>query len=111
MPAVTIAALMGFLGVSFGAFGAHWLKPILLANDTTVMWQTAVLYHLLHSVAALWASERRSIVTWLWAVGVLLFSGSLYALALTHLHWLVYVTPMGGIFFLMGWAMLLKSTK
>ncbi len=106
-----IAGVLGFLGVALGAFGAHGLKNILSANDTATIWQTAVLYHLLHAVAALWASERRPLVVWIWAAGTLVFSGSLYILAITNLRWLGAVTPLGGLLLLAGWAMLIFSKK
>jgi len=103
---VSIAAILGFTGVALGAFGAHGLKDILAANGTLAIWQTAVLYHLVHAVASLWAAERRPVVTWIWAAGVVVFSGSLYALALTNARWLGAITPIGGVLFLAGWALL-----
>jgi uncharacterized membrane protein YgdD (TMEM256/DUF423 family) len=101
-----LAPVLGFVGVALGAFGAHGWKSILAANGTTAIWQTAVLYHLIHAVASLWAGERRPSVAWLWAFGILFFSGSLYALALTNILWLGGITPVGGLLFLVGWAML-----
>jgi len=109
--ALKIAGVLGFLGVALGAFGAHGLKNILSANDTATIWQTAVLYHLLHSVSGLWASERRPLVVWIWAAGVLFFSGSLYVLAVTNLRWLGAITPLGGLLLLAGWAILIFSKK
>jgi uncharacterized membrane protein YgdD (TMEM256/DUF423 family) len=106
-----VAGVLGFLGVALGAFGAHGLKNILSANDTAPIWQTAVLYHLLHAVAALWASERRPLIVWIWTAGVLVFSGSLYILAITNLRWLGAVTPLGGLLLLAGWAILIFSKK
>ena len=111
MPATTLAAILGFTGVALGAFGAHGLKDVLAANGTAAIWQTAVLYQLVHAVASLWAAERRPVVARLWAAGTVLFSGSLYALALTNIRWLGAITPVGGVFFLIGWAMLIKSAK
>jgi len=111
MPATTAAAILGFFGVALGAFGAHGLKDILTANGTAAIWQTAVLYHLLHAVASLWASERRPAVLWVWIAGVAVFSGSLYILALTNIRWLGAITPIGGLFLLAGWAMLFKPNK
>lgn len=108
MPINTIAALLGFTGVALGAFGAHGLKEVLSANGTAAIWQTAVLYQLVHAVASLWAAERKPIAAWLWAGGVVLFSGSLYAMALTNMKWLGAITPIGGILFLSGWAMLFR---
>lgn len=102
---------MGFTGVALGAFGAHGLKNTLAANGTVAIWGTAVLYHLVHAVAALWASERRPAVTWIWSAGVLVFSGSLYVLAVTNIRWLGAVTPVGGVLFLVGWAMLFRRSR
>ncbi len=109
--ALRVAALMGFLGVALGAFGAHWLKPVLNMNAAVAIWQTAVLYQLVHAVAGLWAAGRRPGVAWVWAAGVFFFSGSLYVLALTGIRWLGAVTPVGGVLFLAGWAMLIIRPK
>ena len=111
MPANTLAAVLGFTGVALGAFGAHGLKNVLTANGTAAIWQTAVLYQLVHAVASLWAAERRPLVSRLWAAGVVFFSGSLYALAITNIKWLGAITPVGGVLFLIGWAMLIKPAK
>jgi len=112
------AAVLGATGVGFGAFGAHALKARLLASDTLSAWETAVHYHLLHSVAllvlALWVrlvpADSNAIVTsgWLLVAGILLFSGSLYCLALGGPRWLGPVTPLGGLAFILGWLWLLK---
>ncbi|MFA7342999.1 MAG: DUF423 domain-containing protein [Terrimicrobiaceae bacterium] len=112
MPATTLAAALGFTGVALGAFGAHGpLHDALSANGTAAIWQTAVFYQLVHAVSSLWAAERAPFVARLWAAGVIFFSGSLYALALTNIKWLGAITPIGGILFLVGWAMLLKPAK
>jgi uncharacterized membrane protein YgdD (TMEM256/DUF423 family) len=103
--AVQVAAAMGFLGVVLGAFGAHKLEEIVSFRQLEI-WQTAVLYQLIHSVAALWAAERKPLVVWLWTAGVLLFSGSLYALTLTGITKLGMITPLGGLLFLAGWLVL-----
>ena len=111
MPSTTLAAILGFTGVALGAFGAHGLKDVLAANGTAAIWQTAVLYQLVHAVASLWAAEHRPVVARLWAAGIVVFSGSLYALALTNIRWLGAITPVGGVLFLIGWALLIKSAK
>lgn len=111
MSATRFSALMGFLGVALGAFGAHWLKSVLVENHAMSIWQTAVLYHLVHSVAALAMAEKRPLASWILSIGIVLFSGSLYALALTHQQWLAFITPVGGICFLAGWAMCFKKIK
>ncbi|MFZ0711192.1 MAG: DUF423 domain-containing protein [Terrimicrobiaceae bacterium] len=101
--ATQIAGLLGFLGVALGAFGAHQLATLLAANQTASIWQTAVLYHLVHAVAALWAADRNPTVVWIWTAGILVFSGSLYLLAVTNIRWLGAITPIGGLLFLAGW--------
>jgi uncharacterized membrane protein YgdD (TMEM256/DUF423 family) len=98
-----ISACFGFLAVVLGAFGAHLLEKLLAANGNTQVWHTAVLYHLTHSVAALWASTKYPLASKLWLVGVALFSGSLYLLAITNLRWLGPITPIGGVLLIAGW--------
>lgn len=105
--AVQVAAVLGFIGVALGAFGAHGLKETLANFNTAAIWQTAVLYNLVHAVAALWAAERNPLVVWLWAAGVVIFSGSLYILAATNIRWLGAITPIGGVLFLAGWLLLI----
>jgi uncharacterized membrane protein YgdD (TMEM256/DUF423 family) len=102
-----MAGILGLAGVALGAFGAHGLKDILAAHQATAIWQTAVLYHLVHAVAALWAAERNALTVRLWTAGVVIFSGSLYLLALTNLRWLGAVTPLGGLLFLAGWTVVI----
>jgi uncharacterized membrane protein YgdD (TMEM256/DUF423 family) len=98
------AGLLGFTGVALGAFGAHALKDTLAANGMTSTWQTAVLYHLIHAVALL-AFTGWTWVGRCWIAGILLFSGSLYALALGGPKFLGPITPLGGAAFLAGWAL------
>jgi uncharacterized membrane protein YgdD (TMEM256/DUF423 family) len=106
-----ISGLLGLTGVLLGAFGAHALKATLIAGGMSAVWEKAVLYHLVHAVAVFAATTALSCPRpWLaraaisWTVGVILFSGSLYAFALGGPHWLVYVTPFGGLAFLLGWS-------
>lgn len=108
---------MGASGVVMGAFGAHALKNALAAREMTTVWETACLYHLVHALAVLVvalkpagpASTLRPRVlqraALCWAAGVILFSGSLYALALGGPGWLGPVTPLGGVAFIAGWVM------
>ena len=110
-------ALAGILGVSAGAFGAHALKDTLLANNTTSTWQTGVLYTLIHAPLVVATCFYRDVLPsaarWLalactcWLTGILLFSGSLCALALQGPRWLGPITPLGGLFLIAGWACLL----
>jgi uncharacterized membrane protein YgdD (TMEM256/DUF423 family) len=108
------AGLLGLTGVAFGALGAHALRDLLLERGMTVAWETAARYHILHAVAVLaaaaWlrqatgAAQRR--LGWAavcWVAGTVLFSGSLYALALGGPRWVGPVTPLGGLVLMAGW--------
>ena len=105
-----VAALLCFLAVALGAFGAHALKSTLEARGMLDVWNKAVLYHFIHAIAllvlALFGTINRS-AWWLLFAGIFLFSGSLYLMALTNLRWLGLVTPVGGLCFLAGWACLI----
>ncbi len=102
---IRIAAIVLFLGVALGAFGAHALADRLAEKDRVATWDTAVLYHLVHGVAlfiiALTAARSRSF--WFLLAGVVIFSGSLYALSITGITKLGAITPIGGLCFLIGW--------
>ena len=107
-----IAAALCLLGVGLGAFGAHALKETLQASGMLDAWNKAVLYHLVHAVAlvalALHGTGNRT--AWLLlGAGILFFSGSLYAMALTNIRWLGAITPLGGLCFLAGWAWIIVS--
>lgn len=111
MRSTTLAAgLLGFSGVALGAFGAHWLKPALIERGMVDVWDKAVFYHLVHAVAVWGAlrsagpvAPRVNATAWCWTAGVVLFSGSLYALALGGPRWLGPITPLGGVALLAGW--------
>jgi len=108
-PAIRISAIVGFLGVALGAFGAHLLKEHLKALNMADVWETAVFYHLVHSVILLVLAERPTFprLPWLFfLVGIIIFSGSLYLLAYTGIHWLGAITPFGGLSLLAGWLIL-----
>lgn len=109
------AAVFGLTGVALGALGAHALEAKLEARGMVAVWETASLYHLAHALAllavgiwlrisngvgpagAIWAARA-------WTVGILLFSGSLYLLALGGPRWLGPITPLGGVALMVGWA-------
>lgn len=118
MDFIRIGSLLAFLGVTLGAFGAHALRDR-LSPAMLQVWNTAVLYHLLHAVAlfalGLYAKNARADVKVggsLLTAGVLVFSGSLYALALTGIKPLGAITPVGGVLFLAGWLWLaIKSVQ
>ena len=109
-----IAAALCFLAVALGAFGAHSLKQTLETHGMLDVWNKAVLYHFIHAVAllvlALFGVANRS-AWWLLFTGILIFSGSLYAMALIPQarDWLGAITPIGGLCFLVGWAWLVIS--
>jgi len=108
-----LGCVSGFLGVALGAFAAHGLKSR-VAPDLLAIFETGVRYHLVHALALLaaaWAYARwpgawSAAGGWLFLAGIVVFSGSLYALALTGQRWLGAVTPLGGLAFLGGWACL-----
>ena len=114
---IQTAALLGALGVVLGAFGAHGLEAR-LTPDRLDIWTTAVDYHLLHAVAllalALYAratgAKIRGPATG-FTLGILLFSGSLYALALGGPRLLGPVTPLGGLCFIAGWLALIPLAR
>ena len=108
-----LGAIFAFLGVALGAFGAHALKERLGANLPT--YQTGTEYHLVHALAILLVAalagrgveERRALLIGrLFAAGIVLFSGSLYALAISGIKILGAITPFGGVCFLTGWVLL-----
>src|SRR5688500_2211513 len=109
--ALILASLLLALAVALGAFGAHALKSR-LAPDLQAVWQTAVEYHAWHALGlfgvALYLLHRPAVAgtawsAWLFIAGIVLFSGSLYALALTGTRAFGAVTPIGGTAFIAGW--------
>jgi uncharacterized membrane protein YgdD (TMEM256/DUF423 family) len=109
-----IAAVLCFLAVALGAFGAHSLRSTLETHGMLDAWNKAVLYHCIHAIAllvlALYGAINRG-AWWLLFAGIFLFSGSLYLMALTNLRWLGAVTPFGGLCFLAGWAWLIIAPR
>jgi uncharacterized membrane protein YgdD (TMEM256/DUF423 family) len=114
--ALAWAGALGATGVILGAFGAHALRGALEAAGTRDAWETASRYQLLHAAALLgfagWSraspGKPGACAAWaprLWVAGTLLFSGSLYALALGAPRWLGPVTPLGGAALIAGWAL------
>lgn len=111
---ITLASVSGMLAVVLGAFGAHALKARL--DDYSLgVWETAVQYHFYHALALLAVGivalgQPQSTLLrssgWLFVVGTLIFSGSLYLLAVSGTRWLGAVTPLGGLAFIGGWACL-----
>jgi uncharacterized membrane protein YgdD (TMEM256/DUF423 family) len=112
----TIGASSAMIAVAAGAFGAHALRDR-LSPEYLAVFETAARYQMYHAfglLAVAWAVSRwpgalPQWAGWLFIAGTVLFSGSLYALALTGVRWLGAVTPLGGIAFLAGWICLVIS--
>ncbi len=114
-----IAAIVGALSVALGAFAAHGLKPRLDAH-LLANWETGVryqFYHVFALMAAAWLADRlpecksARWAGWLFLAGILLFSGSLYVMALTGQRWLGMITPFGGVAFITGWILLAAAAR
>jgi uncharacterized membrane protein YgdD (TMEM256/DUF423 family) len=114
----SIGALSAIVAVAAGAFGAHALRTR-LSPEYLAVFETAARYQMYHALALLavaWAVNRWPGLLpiwagWLFLVGTVLFSGSLYALALTGARWWGAVTPLGGVAFLAGWVCLALSAR
>ncbi|HEX8691824.1 MAG TPA: DUF423 domain-containing protein [Longimicrobium sp.] len=108
-----LGCVFGLLGVAAGAFGAHALRERLSA-DLLAVFETGARYQMYHALALLavataaarWPGGGWALPGWLFTAGILVFSGSLYLLALTGARWLGAVTPLGGLCLLGGWAAL-----
>jgi uncharacterized membrane protein YgdD (TMEM256/DUF423 family) len=109
---VRVGTVLGFLGVALGAFGAHALKARLETLGTTAAYQTAVQYQMYHALALLalgllvnpfHRNPPVAVAGWCFLIGVILFSGSLYLLAVTGIKPLGAITPFGGVAMLAGW--------
>ena len=113
-----LGALSALIAVAAGAFGAHALRAR-LAPDLLQVFETGAryqMYHALGLLAVAWAAGRTDAAGprragWLFVLGTLLFSGSLYVLALTGARWLGAVTPLGGVAWIVGWALLAWSFR
>ena len=114
----TMGALLAGLAVGAGAFGAHALRDR-LTPDMLAIFETAVRYQMYHALALLavaWATTRwpdssAVLAGWCFVAGIVVFSGSLYVLALTGVRWLGAITPLGGLAFLAGWALLVWTVS
>ncbi|HEY2901101.1 MAG TPA: DUF423 domain-containing protein [Polyangia bacterium] len=109
---IRLAGFFGLTGVALGAFGAHGLRDR-LAPGMLDVYRTGVLYQLIHAVALLAVAlgaarlQRARAVAALFSVGIIIFSGTLYALALTQIRILGAITPLGGLCFMAGWVLLI----
>lgn len=115
---VIVGSLFMMVGVGAGAFGAHGLSPYFERYPALeATFETAVRYHMIHALALLavaWVSTRYvpTLANWsgyLFILGILLFSGSLYLLVFTRVSWLGAITPLGGAAFIAGWLLLALS--
>jgi uncharacterized membrane protein YgdD (TMEM256/DUF423 family) len=113
-----LGSLSALVGVAAGAFGAHSLRAR-LAPDLLAVFETAARYQMYHALALLavawavgrWPGPLLAWAGWLFVAGTLLFSGSLYALALSGVRWLGAITPLGGVCFLAGWLCLALAAR
>lgn len=114
-----IGAISFLLAVAIGAFGAHGLEDILISNQRSNTFETGVKYHFYHSVAiliiGLIASKYKNInfkpVVYLLFIGIIVFSGSLYALSITNIKILGAITPIGGFSFIIAWVIFLLKIR
>jgi uncharacterized membrane protein YgdD (TMEM256/DUF423 family) len=110
-------AIAAGIGVALGAFGAHGLKAR-VGPDLLAVFETGVRYHMYHALALLavgWAATRWpgagvTAAGWLFSIGIVVFSGSLYLMTLTGARWLGAITPLGGLSFILGWIVLTLTT-
>jgi len=108
---VALGAVNGMLSVAAGAFGAHALKARIDARSLEIF-ETAARYQMYHALAMVLCgvlATRATTAGWAFQIGIVIFSGSLYALALTGVKGLGAITPIGGLAFLVGWALLAWS--
>ena len=116
---IALAGILGALAVGIGAFGAHGLKDYLTSIDRLDTFETAVKYHFYHTLAilaigvALLYKENShwKYAVYCWLSGIVIFSGSLYALCLSNVSLLGAITPIGGIMFIVGWIFLATGTR
>ena len=118
MNILLIGSISGLLVVAIGAFGAHGLKDILDDYGKSV-YDKAVLYQMFHTIAILvlgcinkiQPELNLSLAGWSFLLGILIFSGSLYILSISGIKWLGMITPIGGLFFMIGWILFLIQIK
>ena len=113
---IVIGALMGALGVGLGAFGAHGIKDS-VGPEQLAWWETGTQYHLFHApVIVLFGLLRRgapggNAAGWALLAGILIFSGTLYAMALGAPRWFGAITPIGGLLLIVGWVLLALAAR
>lgn len=110
---VRVGAILMAVAVALGAFGAHALKAR-LSPDMLAVFETGVRYHVYHALglfAVAWVADKHpgqlvQLSGWALTLGIVVFSGSLYALSFTGIRWLGAITPLGGVSFIAGWVLL-----
>jgi uncharacterized membrane protein YgdD (TMEM256/DUF423 family) len=113
-----LAAMSGLISLAAGAFGAHGLRTR-IAPESLLVFETAARYQMYHALALLavawavtrWPGTLPHLAGWFFVIGTILFSGSLYTLALTGAGWLGAITPLGGVALLGGWLCLALSPR
>ena len=116
------AVILGALGVAIGAFGAHALAPIIESTGREATWSTGMLYLWIHTLALFviqfayrpaddTGCKHITQVSVIWIVSILIFSGSLFALALGAPTFIGAITPLGGVGFIVGWLLLLRTIR
>lgn len=113
-----VGAILMFLAVGLGAFGAHGLKQR-LTPDMLAIFETGVRYHAYHALALFavaWLAEKNpaswaNTAGWAFTAGIVVFSGSLYVLSISGVRWLGAITPIGGVAFLVGWILLFLAAS
>jgi uncharacterized membrane protein YgdD (TMEM256/DUF423 family) len=113
---IVVGAVWGFLAVALGAFGAHGLRTR-ASEQATLWWTTGAHYHLIHAVSLVLVgllrlhAERVDFAGWAFLLGSLVFSGTLYGIALGGPRWLGAITPIGGLGMLAGWILLALAAR
>jgi len=110
---ILLGSFFSLMTIVLGAFGAHALKEQLSEYGQSI-YEKAVLYQMFHSLSIFIVailnqyldSVNLALVVWLFSIGIILFSGSLYLLAITQIKWLGAITPIGGVLFIIGWGFL-----
>ena len=112
-----LGSFFALMTIFLGAFGAHALKDQLNEYGKSI-YEKAVLYQMFHSLGILFVAILNQYIEgvnfassiWLFSIGIVLFSGSLYILAITQIKWLGAITPIGGVLFIVGWALVFYKT-
>lgn len=112
-------SIFAIIAVILGAFGAHGLEDILASNNREDVYETAVRYNFYHAFALLicgilskdYSKKYISLSGKFFMAGIIIFSGSLYILAITNISWLGMITPFGGLAFIIGWALMILGIK